>query len=226
MAHIFFNGCAGNVTAGKNNDGSHKNRQIFTQRIYDAIVRAESVSESIAVTGFSWQFEPVYLPLGEDMNEPDMFAIPRNESIDPKDRIKAAIEIAVIRRQDIPIPVCCLRLRDAAHILHLPGEAFSENQLFAQEQSSAAWAAVLSYGACGPGYICMASSYAEGGFEPTDSFVSTGVENVIREAISKLVKRRGSGPTHSVLQMPIRGQMYSARTHGLRGRPEKRRSRR
>ena len=40
--HISFNGCAGNVTAGKYNDGSKAQRPVLAGRVYDGIVRSES----------------------------------------------------------------------------------------------------------------------------------------------------------------------------------------
>ena len=187
VAHIFFNECAGNITAGKYNDGAHENRKIFTNRVYAGIVAAEATAERVAIDEFSWHVEPVFLPPGNDMNEPDMMAILDDPDAGVKERIKAAIKLAGLRRQDVPIPFGCLKFGDVAHILHLPGESFIEYQLFAQQQSTADWVAVPSYGDCGPGYICMDKSYAEGGYEPVDSFVSPGVETVMKDAIAKLI---------------------------------------
>lgn len=195
VAHIFFNECAGNVTAGKYNDGAHENREIFTGRVYDAIVAAESAAERVAVNSVDWQVEPVSLPPSTDMNEDDLMAILIDPEVRTKDRTKAAIKIAGLRRQDVPIPFGCLKIGtggegrafNTAHILHLPGESFIEYQLFAQEHSTADWVAVPSYGDCGPGYICMDKSYDEGGYEPVDSFVAPGVEGVMKGVIKKLV---------------------------------------
>lgn len=187
VTHIFFNGCAGNITAGKYNDGSHGNREVFTGRIHAGIIAAEATAKRVAVNTFRWNVTPLFLPPGTDMNEPDMQAILSDTTAPAKDRIKAAIKLAGLRRQDIPIPVGCLKFEDLAHVVHLPGESFIEYQLFAQEQSSADWVAVPSYGDCGPGYICMDRSHAEGGYEPTDSFVSPGAESVMKDAISKIL---------------------------------------
>ena len=187
VTHIFFNGCAGNITAGKYNNGDHGNREVFTRRIHAGIIAAETTAKRVAVNTFRWHVTPVFLPPGTDMNEPDMQAILSDPAAPEKFRIKAAIKLAGLRRQGIPIPIGCLKFEDLAHVVHLPGESFIEYQLFAQEQSSADWVAVPSYGDCGPGYICMDRSYAEGGYEPTDSFVSPGVESVMKDAISKIL---------------------------------------
>ena len=37
VPHIYFTGCAGNITAGKYNDGNPANRQLFTGRVLDAM---------------------------------------------------------------------------------------------------------------------------------------------------------------------------------------------
>lgn len=187
VAHLLFNECAGNVTAGKYNDGAHENRQIFTGRIHAGMVAAEAAAERVAVDDFAWHVEQVFLPPGTDMNEPDMLAILADPGAAAKDRTKAALKLGCLERQDVPIPLTCLKFGDAAHILHLPGESFIEYQCFARERSAAAWIAVPAYGDCGPGYICMDRSYAEGGYEPTDSFVSPGVESIMKKAIAGLV---------------------------------------
>src|SRR5262249_17533484 len=43
--HIYFTGCAGNITAGKYNDGSHDNRPVLTSRIHDGMVKAEAEAD-------------------------------------------------------------------------------------------------------------------------------------------------------------------------------------
>src|SRR5262249_44590902 len=55
---IYFTGCAGNITAGKYNDGSHANRRVLRDRIYDAMTAAWRVSTRQAVRDFSWRSEP------------------------------------------------------------------------------------------------------------------------------------------------------------------------
>ena len=55
-------------------------------------------------------------------------------------------------------------------------------QLLAQELRPEGFVAVAGYGDCGPGYIPLARSYAEGGYEPVDAFVSGECEALMREA--------------------------------------------
>ena len=45
--------------------------------------------------------------------------------------------------------------------------------------------AVAGYGDLGPGYITLERSFAEGGYEPTDAFVSGASEAILRGAIDR-----------------------------------------
>lgn len=186
--HIFFNECAGNVTAGKYNDGAQENREIFTGRVYEAMVASEQDAHPVPVQSVGWRVKNVFLPPRMDATEDELLAMAAGKVEMRKRTTWAAIRLAGLHRQDIPIPFGCLHIDNTACILHLPGETFVEYQLYAQEQSRAALTAVASYGDCGPGYICLDRSYGEGGYEPVDSFVAPGVEGVMKEAIRELVR--------------------------------------
>jgi hypothetical protein len=185
--HIFFNECAGNITAGKYNDGARENRELFTKRIHDAMVASEQDAEPVPVQSVSWRVKDVHLPPRADLTGDELLALASGRADVRKRSTWAAIRLAGLRRQDIPIPFGCLHIDDTACVLHLPGETFIEYQLYAQEKSRARFTAVPSYGDCGPGYICLDRSYEEGGYEPRDSFVAPGVEEVMKEAIRELV---------------------------------------
>ena len=58
------------------------------------------------------------------------------------------------------VDITCYRLGPAT-ILHLPGEAFVEYQLFAQSLRPDNFAAVAAYGELGTGYICTDKAFAE-----------------------------------------------------------------
>lgn len=185
--HVYFTGCAGNITAGKYNDGAVENRPVLCDRIYRGIVASEEDIKRIPVSRFDWRTEPVSLPPREDMNEPDLLALVADETQPGIERNKAAIMLAGLRRQDVPILISYLDFGERAGILNLPSESFIEYQLFAYQQRPDAFVAVAAYGDCGPGYICMEASYAQGGYEPTDSFVSPRCEAIMKEAIAKLL---------------------------------------
>jgi hypothetical protein len=187
VLHVYFTGCAGNITAGKYNDGAVANRPVLSDRIYRGMLESEKHIDRVAVSALEWRVEPVFLPPREDMNEPDLLACLADASRDPKVRNKAAIMLAGLRRQDQPIPFTYLNFGDRAGILNLPSESFIEYQLFAQQQRPASFVAVAAYGDCGPGYICMERSFDEGGYEPTDAFVSGKSEPLMKAAIAKLL---------------------------------------
>src|SRR5690606_29722991 len=53
--HLYFTGCAGNVAAGKYNDGSKAMRPVLTRRIYDGIVASEEALKREPVGEVRWQ---------------------------------------------------------------------------------------------------------------------------------------------------------------------------
>ncbi|MDP6355415.1 MAG: hypothetical protein QF473_09960 [Planctomycetota bacterium] len=189
VAHIYFNGCAGNITAGKYNDGVADNRELFTTRIHDAMLAAEEAATCRPLNKARWATEPVHLPPREDMNEPDLRAILGKEDTNVKAKSKAAIMLAYLQRHDVPIPITCLHLNEDIGIVHLPGETFMEYQIHAQESRPDAFIAVAGYGDLGTGYITMEKSFEEGGYEPVDAFVSGKSEAIMRAAIEKVTQR-------------------------------------
>ena len=107
--------------------------------------------------------------------------------MDHKQKSKAALKLTYLQRPHLPIPISCLHLNRDAAILHLPGEAFIEYQLYAQQQRPDSFVAVASYGDLGTGYITLQRSFDEGGYEPTDSFVSGKAEAILKDAIRKVL---------------------------------------
>ena len=75
-----------------------------------------------------------------------------------------------------------------ATILHLPGEAFVEYQLFAQSVRPDDFIAVAAYGELGTGYICTDKAFAEGGYEPTASFVGPPTETLLKASIRQVLE--------------------------------------
>lgn len=75
-----------------------------------------------------------------------------------------------------------------ATILHLPGEAFVEYQLYAQSLRPNDFVAVAAYGQLGTGYICTDKAFAEGGYEPTQSFVGPPTESLLKASIRQLLE--------------------------------------
>jgi hypothetical protein len=86
------------------------------------------------------------------------------------------------------IPITCLRV-GSARVLHLPSELLVEYQLAAKAMRKDLHVMMAAYGDCGPGYIGLASAYAEGGYEtsPGASGVAPEVEPVLMGAMRRLL---------------------------------------
>ena len=187
--HIYFTGCGGNVTAGKYNDGIADNRELFADRIHAAMIASERQFERQPLNALDWRVEPVRLPPREDLDETALLATIAHSSGSKKAHSKPAIMLTYLRRRDLPIPVTCLHLNSRVALLHLPGETFIEYQLHAQQHRPDLFVAVAGYGDLGTGYITLAQSFAEGGYEPIDAFVSGKSEELLRAAIEKVMGR-------------------------------------
>jgi len=184
IPHIYFTECAGNITAGKYNDGATENREVLTERVHRAMVESEEQMHRVDIDGFEWRTTSFHLAPRPDMNVEDLTAIMDDRDQHPKARCRAALMLAYLERNDLPIEVSALHFGDAISLLHLPGESFMEYQHLAQSLRPNSMVCVPAYADCGPGYICMESSFAEGGYEPQDSFVAPESEAVMRQIIA------------------------------------------
>lgn len=192
---VYFNGCGGNVTAGKYNDGSKENRAALRDRVHAGMVASWKAPTRVAVKEWDWRFEPVTLPsrtdasFGSDestraLNDPQATAAKRNN---------AAYQLAWLKRKAVPIEVNCLDFGGKVLNLFLPGEAFVEYQLAARNMRPDAAVHVAAYGDDGPGYIPTAKAYLEGGYEPTVALTGPGSEDLLLAAMRKVLKVQGKG---------------------------------
>jgi hypothetical protein len=190
IPHLYFTGAAGNIAAGKYNDGSRENRAILAKRVYRALKASEEKMHREAVSSCSWRYHPVVLPPRSDVMEALLLQDLQDETKSAAVRIRAAMKLVYRRRAtpEFPIPLTALHLGENLCLLHLPGECFVEYQLFAQEQRPTGFVCTAAYGDDGPWYIPLAKSYAEGGYEPGASFVDPA-ETILRAEIAKLVQR-------------------------------------
>jgi hypothetical protein len=70
---VYFNGCGGNITAGKYNDGSKELRPFLRDRVYAGMVAAWKDTKRTAADSFEWRYEPVKL----SPQHPDRGLVPR-----------------------------------------------------------------------------------------------------------------------------------------------------
>jgi dienelactone hydrolase len=198
VPQIYFTGCAGNITAGKYNDGSAKARVELTDRIYTALKRSIASSTRVPVTSLEWrteQFRPAPRSEPEWLSETSA-RIMSDTNASAAARLEAALNLAwrerLLRQPELELSL--LRL-GPVNLLNLPGEAFVEYQLYAQSLVPGGFVAVAAYGEGGPGYICTDASLAEGGYEPTDSRVGPPTEFLLKSAIATLLAPRADLPS-------------------------------
>jgi hypothetical protein len=192
---VYFNGCGGNITAGKYNDGSKENRPVLRDRIHAGMAAAWKDTKKTEVKEFDWRFEPVKLPPRKEASfgEEESRKALEDEKATAAKRNNAAYQLAWLKRKDTPIEVNCLDFGGKVLNLFLPGEAFVEYQLAAQKMRSDLVVNVAAYGDDGPGYIPTAKAYLEGGYEPTVALSGPDSEEILLKAIGKLLKAAGKG---------------------------------
>jgi len=192
---VYFNGCGGNITAGKYNDGAKENRAALRDRVHSAMVAAWKETTRISVTDWDWRYETVKLP---PRTEASFGEVQSKLTLDDAKapaarRNNAAFQLAWLKRRSTPIEINCLDFGNRVLNLFLPGEAFIEYQLAAQKMRPDAVVNVAAYGDDGPGYIPTAKAYLEGGYEPTVALAGPDSEEILLKAMRKLLKAGGKG---------------------------------
>jgi hypothetical protein len=190
--HVHFTGPGGNIGAGKYNDGSRENRVALALRLADGMKRAWNATLKFPVTAASiqWRVEPVALPLAPHLDEAKLRET-LTQKKDPKAAVNAADTLAWVLRNKSghKIDLAMLAVGDA-RVLHMPGELFVEYQLAAKKLRPDLHVSMAAYGEYGPGYICTARAYEEGGYESSKpaSNVAPEVETVLMNAVKKLLE--------------------------------------
>ncbi len=186
--HIYFTGCAGNIAAGKYNDGSKELRPILTQRIYDGIVKSEKTLKPQPIDNVAWNTQDL-LPtprvslsaeaLEKQISDPNNSVVARN---------RPSFMLSWLQRieKQIPIVLSSLSVNDIS-LLHLPAECFIEYQLHAQSLAPNRFVATAAYGDGGPWYIPTAEEYPHGGYEVGVAFCEPGVDGLLRDGSRKLL---------------------------------------
>ncbi len=185
---IYFTGCGGNVAAGKYNDASPEARDGLYQRLLAGMEASIAATALHKAEPFAWRNVPATFALREDgaFGDEHSRKTLANGDASAGERLDAALNLATSARRRIPFDLTSLRI-GKAHVLHLPGEAAIEYQLYAQELKPEDFVAVAAYGDCATGYICLERFFAEGGYEPTSSQLVPQSEQVLRDAIQQLL---------------------------------------
>jgi hypothetical protein len=192
VRHVHFTGAAGNIGAGKYNDGSPENRAVLAQRLADGMKTAWEKTTRHAVTAedLDWSVEPVALPPRTAFTQKELRDRLRNPNLPPAMRASAAAYLAWLNRceRGDKIDLTCLKI-GPARVVHLPGEPVVEYQLAARNMRPDLFVAVAGYTDYAPGYICLEEHYLQGGYEdgPGASRVAPEVERVLMPAMERLL---------------------------------------
>lgn len=188
VMQIYFDGCGGNIAAGKYNDGTKAQRPILRDKIYSAMAAAWKATTKHPIAQYQWKTEPVLLP----PNPAPGFSAEAAQKLLMDDKAgkayrgRASMILSWLERQKRPIDITCLDL-GVAQIVHLPGEPFIEYQLFSQQAKPNGFVCVAGYGDGGTWYVPTAAAYPEGGYEVSVAFVAPESEAILHKAIEKVV---------------------------------------
>lgn len=185
---VYFNGCGGNIAAGKYNNGTPEARQGLYERLRTAMKASADATVYTPAPGIIWRTVPVlFTPRGgEGFEAAGLEARMRNKDGAHNDRICAAMVLTWLKRAGKPIDLTSMQI-GGVHVLHLPGEPAVEFQLYAQGQRPDHFVAVAGYGDCGPAYINPEKFTAEGGYEPGAAHAVPETETVFKAAIRSLL---------------------------------------
>ena len=189
--HLYFNGCGGNIGAGKYNNGSPAARVALTKRMLDGIVASETDLQPQPIESIAWKTKDLLPPLNPAFDEEQLMARIANKQNRVVSRNRPSYTVAFMRRINArqPITLSSLHVNDVS-LLHLPAECFVEYQLRAQAVASNRFVACAAYGDGGPWYIPTTEAYPQGGYAVSvawcgpqmDPLLSRGIQSMLPDA--------------------------------------------
>jgi len=188
VEQIYVTGAAGNLTAGKYNNGARETRGILADRLYQAMAEAWRAMRTFPLTNMVGRFEPVQF---EPRSEPGFTTEDLNKKLTPGtapfQQCLAAMGLSWRKRLEAGPPITISSLDfGAAQWLLLPGEAYIEFQLAAQRLRPDSFVMVAGYGDGATGYIPTERHRAERDSNLGDwCWVAPGSEQRLLEAIRK-----------------------------------------
>ncbi|NLX97123.1 MAG: hypothetical protein GXY83_13195 [Rhodopirellula sp.] len=186
--HLYFNGCGGNIGAGKHNDGSKEMRPVLSQRIYDGMVGSEATLRPEPIRSLRWTTHDILPPLNPQFDLDALLRQIADRSERVVNRNRPAFTVAWIRRyqKKIPLPLSALHVNDVS-MLHLAGECYVEYQLRAQAVAPKRFVACAAYGDGGPWYIPTAEAYTQGGYSVNVAWCGPEVDAMLTGGIQALL---------------------------------------
>jgi len=191
--HIYFNGCGGNIGAGKYNDGSKAMRPVLTRRIYDAMAASETPLKPQPIESINWATHDLLPPPHPRWDEAAILQQIENNASPVVARNRPAYTVAWLRRfrQHTPITLSALHINQVS-MLHLPAECFIEYQLGAQAAAADRFVACAAYGDGGPWYIPTADAYDQGGYEVSVAWCDPQIDTLLSGGIRALLAASGA----------------------------------
>ena len=188
---IYVSGCSGDVTVGSHNDGSHENRPIFADRLYQGMSAAWKATEKFPPDAVGFRSVAVRLAPRESPGYTlEEYQNTIADSSGPfRPRMTAALGLSWRQRYDSghSIDVPCVDFGKAQLVL-MPAEAFVQYQLWAQELRPDSFVMVVGYGECAPGYIPTAENAGEGYNDHYSWVAFPECEETMRSALSAVLK--------------------------------------
>jgi len=222
---MYANGCGGNIAPGKYNNGTEVCRQAMSRKLSTAMRAAWNSAKGVSFDSISFRVSSIdfgkYLPecFESRIFEREISRLPacadrafmermRNE--DPHRYLRywnAVSGLSWLKNIEEygPCKITSLEIGNVAFVM-LPGEAFIQYQLASQSLRPDAFVMVSAYGDCGMGYIPVDSSWGEGGYEETESYVSCGIESPLINAIAEVLQ--ASAAAYSPTQARLVSQTY------------------
>lgn len=191
VKQIYLTGCAGNVTAGKYNNGATTNRPALAERLRQAMAKAWAETQRLPLTNAEFRLERVRLEPrdGPGFTVPDLQQTVATNSR-PFPQCLAAMGLSWRRRADAGhrIGIPCLDF-GVAQWLVLPGESYVEFQLAAQRMRPDCFVLVAGYGEGATGYIPTERHIAEHDGNLNDwCWVAPGSEARLLGAIRRVLR--------------------------------------
>lgn len=190
VKQIYFTGCAGNVTAGKYNDGAVTNRAMLAERLGEAMRTAWGATKRVPLRQATVRIENLRL---EPRDETGFRLADFEHTIDtnpkPFAQCLAAMGWSWRKRAEAggTIQIPCFDL-GAAQWLLLPGESYVEFQLAAQRLRPDGFVLVAGYGEGATGYIPSERHRAERDGNLSDwCWVAPGSEARLLQAIRRVL---------------------------------------
>jgi hypothetical protein len=186
--HLYFTGCAGNISAGKYNDGTPASRAALTDRMHTAMLAAGRKLKPRRLRRLDWMTDAILPAATAQPTLAGLEAAIARRDAPLVDRLLPAFRLGWLQRVARGVPLELSRLRlNSISILHLPAEMFVEYQLRARAMRPRQPVLVAAYGDDGPWYVPTRQEYSAGGYEVSVAFCREDVDAMLTASLQRLL---------------------------------------